>query len=171
LGGVIGRQASQLTDQLPAYQTVIARKLETLRSSTLGAHVVQKAADALEGLEKSTTVQAHASHPYEASGGKLMQVEVHEPPPNPVQIVQGVIGALFPRLPECGVVGAFALCSSPTVHKRRKGADLRPGFRRSAPALVSNARRGGCARQTLEDALSFCQKEAAKIRQEPARAA
>jgi predicted PurR-regulated permease PerM len=111
LGGVIGRQVSQLTDQLPAYQAVITRKLETLRSSTLGAHVVQKAADALQGLEKTTSVQANNAHPNpnEASGAKLMQVEVHEPPPNPVQIVQSVIGALFPPLATAAVVVVFII--------------------------------------------------------------
>ena len=109
LGAVIGRQVSQLTDQLPAYQAVIAHKLETLRSSTLGAHVVQKAADALEGLEKSTTGQANNPHPNEVSNTKLMQVEVHEPPPGPVQIVQSVLGALFPPLATIAVVVVFII--------------------------------------------------------------
>jgi predicted PurR-regulated permease PerM len=109
LGAVIGRQVSQLTDQLPAYQAVIAHKLETLRSSTLGAHVVQKAADALEGLEKSTTGQANNPHPNEVSNTKLMQVEVHEPPPGPVQIVQSVLGALFPTLATIAVVVVFII--------------------------------------------------------------
>src|SRR5579871_6050070 len=78
LGTVIGRQAAQLTEQLPAYQAVIAKKLETLRSSTLGAHVVQKAADALQGLEKSTVGQSEDSRPEQTPGGGVMQVEVRE---------------------------------------------------------------------------------------------
>ncbi|MBV9289604.1 MAG: AI-2E family transporter [Hyphomicrobiales bacterium] len=109
LGAVIGRQVSQLTDQLPAYQAVIAHKLETLRSSTLGAHVVQKAADALEGLGNSTTGPANDTQASGASGAKLMQVEVHEPPPGPVQIVQSVLGALFPPLATAAVVVVFVV--------------------------------------------------------------
>jgi predicted PurR-regulated permease PerM len=107
LGGVIGRQAAQLTDQLPTYQAVIAGKLETLRSSTLGAHVVQRAADALQGFEKSTAAQPENSRPDGGSGGRIMQVEVRERPPGPVQIVQSVIGALFPPLATAAVVVVF----------------------------------------------------------------
>ena len=53
LGAVIGRQAAQLSENLPAYQVVISKKLEAVRSSAFGARMVEKAADALHGLENN----------------------------------------------------------------------------------------------------------------------
>ena len=53
LGAVIGRQAAQLSEDLPAYQVVIGKKLDAVRNSAFGARMVEKAADALHGLEKT----------------------------------------------------------------------------------------------------------------------
>jgi hypothetical protein len=53
LGAIIGRQAAQLSENLPAYQFEISKKLGTVRSSAFGARMVEKAADALHGLENT----------------------------------------------------------------------------------------------------------------------
>ena len=53
LGAIIGRQAAQLSENLPAYQIVIGKKLDAVRSSAFGARMVEKAADALHGLENN----------------------------------------------------------------------------------------------------------------------
>ena len=52
LGAIIGRQVAQLGENLPEYQIVIAKKLDGGRSSAFGKRVVEKAADALHGLEQ-----------------------------------------------------------------------------------------------------------------------
>jgi len=46
LGAIIGKQAAQLSENLPEYQVVISKKLDAVRSSAFGARVVEKAADA-----------------------------------------------------------------------------------------------------------------------------
>jgi|SRR5580693_6108218 hypothetical protein len=51
LGAIIGRQAAQLSENLPTYQVEISKKLDAVRSSAFGARMVEKAADALHGLE------------------------------------------------------------------------------------------------------------------------
>ncbi len=51
LGAIIGRQLSVLAENLPQYQVVIEKKLATLGSSDFGRGVVEKAADAIEGLD------------------------------------------------------------------------------------------------------------------------
>jgi predicted PurR-regulated permease PerM len=53
LGAIIGRQAAQLSENLPAYQVEISKKLDAVRSSAFGARMVEKAADALHGLENN----------------------------------------------------------------------------------------------------------------------
>ena len=116
LGAIIGRQAAQLSENLPEYQVVISKKLDAVRSSAFGARVVEKAADALHGLEnnigKSTTSSAPAPSPGEgvqSPDHHLMQVEVHEPPPGPVQIVQSILSALLPPLATAAIVIIFVI--------------------------------------------------------------
>ncbi len=116
LGAIIGRQAAQLSENLPEYQVIISKKLDAVRSSAFGARVVEKAADALHGLEnnigKSTTSSAPAPSPGEgvqSPDHPLMQVEVHEPPPGPVQIVQSILSALLPPLATAAIVIIFVI--------------------------------------------------------------
>jgi hypothetical protein len=111
LGAIIGRQAAQLSENLPEYQVVTSKKLDAVRSSAFGGRVVEKAADALHGLEnnigKNTTSPAPAPSPGEgvqSPDHPLMQVEVHEPPPGPVQIVQSILSALLPPLATAAIV-------------------------------------------------------------------
>jgi hypothetical protein len=74
----------------------VAKKLEAVRNSGFGKGVVEKAADALHGLsgnlgKPSTPTEIPTTLPPTAEGRKnnssLMQVEVHEPAPGPVQIL------------------------------------------------------------------------------------
>ena len=107
LGTIIGRQAAQLTENLPAYQVVIGKKLDAVRSSAFGARMVEKAADALHGLENNIGKNAVAASPQPTQERTTqpvdhpLQVEVHEPPPGPVQILQSILSALLPSTRDC----------------------------------------------------------------------
>ena len=68
LGAIIGRQAAQLSENLPAYQVVISKKLDAVRSSAFGARMVEKAADALHGLENNIGKNAVPAPPQPAQG-------------------------------------------------------------------------------------------------------
>jgi predicted PurR-regulated permease PerM len=117
LGAIIGKQVAQLGDNLPEYQTVIARKLDAVRSSALGKGLVEKAADALDGLNsnlgkspapaQSSAAATPAMTP--PAGPPLMQVEVHEPAPGPVQILQSILSALLPPLATTAIVVVFVV--------------------------------------------------------------
>ena len=116
LGAIIGKQAAQLSENLPEYQIVISKKLEAVRSSAFGARVVEKAADALHGLEnnigKNTALPPVHALPEAAPqdvGHPLMQVEVHVPPPGPVQILQSILSALLPPLATAAIVIIFVI--------------------------------------------------------------
>ena len=85
LGAVIGRQAAELSENLPAYQVVISKKLDSVRSSAFGARMVEKAADALHGLENNIRKNATPQQPTQEQAAQAVDhpllVEVHEPPP------------------------------------------------------------------------------------------
>jgi predicted PurR-regulated permease PerM len=118
LGTVIGRQVGELGENLPDYQIVVAKKLEAVRNSRLGKGVVERASDALHGLNgnlgKSSPAtlapiapSVNAEPP--APGSTLMQVEVHQPAPGPVQILQSILSALLPPLATAAVVVIFVI--------------------------------------------------------------
>jgi predicted PurR-regulated permease PerM len=116
LGAVIGRQAAQLSENLPAYQVVIGKKVDAVRSSAFGARMVEKAADALHGLENNIGKSAVPAPSQSAQGETtqaldhpLVQVEVHEPPPGPVQILQSILSALLPPLATAAIVIIFVV--------------------------------------------------------------
>jgi predicted PurR-regulated permease PerM len=115
LGAVIGRQAGQLSENLPTYQVVISKKLDSVRSSAFGARMVEKAADALHGLENNIGRNAVPAPPRPAEEqapqpvDRPLQVEVHEPPPGPVQIVQSILSALLPPLATAAIVIIFVV--------------------------------------------------------------
>lgn len=126
LGALIGKQVAVLSANLPQYQIVIGKKLNSLRTSDLGKNVVEKAADALEGLNDklsptAPTAGAPAAVPMAASP-EPVPVEVRQPPPGPVQIVESILSALLPPLATAGIVIIFV------VFILLQRADLRDRF-------------------------------------------
>ena len=113
LGAVIGRQTAQLGENLPAYQVVISKKLDAVRSSAFGARMVEKAADALHGLENNIGKNAVPPQPAQERAAQAvdhpLQVEVHEPPLGPVQILQSILSALLPPLATAAIVIIFVV--------------------------------------------------------------
>jgi predicted PurR-regulated permease PerM len=116
LGAIIGKQVAQLGENLPEYQSVVAKKVEALRSSSFGKGLAEKAADALKGLDNNigksadpaqTTPPAGVTTP--PPGSSLMQVEVHQPAPGPVQILQSIVAALLPPLATAAIVIIFTI--------------------------------------------------------------
>ncbi len=78
--------------------------------------MVEKAADALHGLENNIGKNAVPAPPQPAQGRTaqaldrpLVQVEVHEPPPGPVQILQSILSALLPPLATAAIVIIFVV--------------------------------------------------------------
>jgi predicted PurR-regulated permease PerM len=116
LGAIIGRQVAQLAENLPQYQSVITGKLQTLRSSDLGAGLVGKASEAIHGLSLNLAkpaTEAGSAAPREAPASRadreILPVEVHEPQPGPIQILQSVLSALLPPLATAAIVVIFVI--------------------------------------------------------------
>jgi predicted PurR-regulated permease PerM len=116
LGTIIGRQVAQLADNLPQYQSVITQKLQTLRSSDFGAGLVGKASEALHGMSLNLarpTPEAGAATPSGSPTARadreMLPVEVHEPQPGPIQILQSILAALLPPLATAAIVVVFVI--------------------------------------------------------------
>ena len=77
--------------------------------------MVEKAADALHGLENNIGKNAVPAPPQPAQEQTAqavdhpLQVEVHEPPPGPVQILQSILSALLPPLATAAIVIIFVV--------------------------------------------------------------
>ena len=108
--------------------------MDVVRSSALGAPMVEKAADALHGLENDMGKNAVSPQPAQEQTAQAvdhpLQVEVHEPPPGPVQIVQSILSALPPPLATAAIVIIFVVF---ILLQRR---DLRDRFIVSSAGMI-----------------------------------
>ena len=112
LGALIGKQVAVLSANLPQYQIVIGKKLDSLRTSNLGKDVVEKAAGTLEGLNEKLATPA-PSGTDKAAATKMpsppLPVQVYQPPPGPAQILESILSALLPPLATAGIVVIFVI--------------------------------------------------------------
>jgi predicted PurR-regulated permease PerM len=116
LGTVIGKQAAQLSNNLPQYQAAIVQKLNALRSSDIGRGVVEKAADALQGLNgrlasppRQEPAPPSSNETAAPTDQHLLPVEVHQPAPGPIQILESILSALLPPLATASIVIIFVI--------------------------------------------------------------
>jgi len=149
LGVVIGNQVAQLGQNIPAYQSVIARKMDSVKSSALGSGFVQKAAGVLKGLDNNLSKPDAApapvaAPPVKSSDPGWVQVEVHAPAPGPIQILQSIVSALLPPLATAGIVlifVVFILLQRTDLRDRFIGLIGSDDLHRTTKALDEAARR------------------------------
>ena len=117
LGWLMSQQATQLAGDLPRYQHVLAEKISALRKSAAGSPVLEKASEAVKGLERELAnptpepkVGTEPSPPEQAGEGrKPIPVEIHEPPPQPLELFQRIAGTVLPPLATAGIVILFVI--------------------------------------------------------------
>ena len=142
IAGVIGSQLVRMAASLPQYEQTIERKLETLDDITVGKfNAFTGEAGRLTKRHAETRPQptlepARAPPPSRADeapgAGNPIPVELHEPPPSPLQILQKVLGSIWVPLESAGivlVVLVFVLLERETLRDRfiriAGGADIR----------------------------------------------
>src|SRR6476619_7054837 len=117
LGWLMSQQATQLAGDLPRYQHVLAEKISALRNSAAGSPALEKATDALKGLERELAnptpepkVGTEPSPPEQAEEGrKPIPVEIREPPPQPLELFQRIAGTVLPPLATAGIIILFVI--------------------------------------------------------------
>ena len=115
LGWLMTEQATQLAEELPRYQQVLAEKIGALRTTVTSSPVLDKATDALTGLEREfTNSQSEPAGTVVAPAvqgkpDKPIPVEIHQPEPKPLEIFQKIAGTLLPPLATAGIVILFVI--------------------------------------------------------------
>jgi predicted PurR-regulated permease PerM len=133
VAGVIGSQFAHMAASLPRYERTIERKLKTLNDITVGR------VNAFTGQAQRLT----NTHPAAEQPGTLEQsdaagpavpipVELHEPPPNSLQVIERVLGSIWVPIETAGivlVVLVFVLLEHDALRDRfiriAGGADIR----------------------------------------------
>jgi predicted PurR-regulated permease PerM len=105
---VIGVQVVRMTASLPQYQETIQHKLETVNEMTVGrmkaltseaAHIINRHA-----VNGTNTVQRRLlEQPDTAEESNPIPVEVHEPPSNPLQVIETVLASVWAPIEVTGV--------------------------------------------------------------------
>ena len=137
--GVIGSQLLHMAQSLPRYERTIEHKLKTLNDVTVGkfneitrqaGRFTNRRAATMEPgtLDPPRTLQP--SDP--ASPNAPIPVELHQPPPNPVQVIEKVLGSIWVPIETAGivlVVLVFVLLEHEALRDRfiriAGGADIR----------------------------------------------
>ncbi len=137
-GAVVAGQVSQLADNLPRYQYNIQDKIRSFRSSAAEGGVVTRASEMLrqlsEEIEGDDPPAATAGEPgtsrqeSRAEERAPVPVQIQQPAPKPLQLIQSIIGPLIEPLATTGIVVVFV------VFMLLQRGDLRDRFIRLAGA-------------------------------------
>ncbi|MGB6969687.1 MAG: AI-2E family transporter, partial [Methyloceanibacter sp.] len=117
LGWLLSKQMTQLATDLPSYQRVLSEKIGTLRQSAGPSSSMEKAADAIKGLEQELAepAQKGLADPVPSPGvekkaaPKPVPVEITEAQPRPFKILQVIAGTVLPPLATAGIVILFVI--------------------------------------------------------------
>jgi predicted PurR-regulated permease PerM len=119
LGSVIGSQLAHLAENLPQYQSNVAEKIHSLQGSTTGRGIMGRASAMLKRLSDeiarkppAVTPRAPVAVPSAARPASQpvpIPVEIHQPEPTALQVLQTIIGPLLQPLATTGLVIVFVV--------------------------------------------------------------
>jgi predicted PurR-regulated permease PerM len=118
IGSLIGNQLAHIAENLPQYQSNISDKIQSLRGSTTGSGIVGRASGMLKNLSSEiakapATGNEPRSELMRTQRGAQPQppipVEIHQPDPTALQVVQTIIGPLLQPLATTGIVIIFVV--------------------------------------------------------------
>ena len=117
LGWTMSKQATQLAEDLPRHQHVLAEKISAIRKSATGSPALEKATEAIKGLERELAnpkpvprVGTEPILPEQAENErKPIPVEIHEQPPRSLELFQRIAGTVLPPLATAGIVILFVI--------------------------------------------------------------
>jgi predicted PurR-regulated permease PerM len=119
VGSLIGGQLAHLAENLPQYQTNITDKIHSLRGSATGSGILGRASGILRDLSNEITKTTPLDDNKALSNGGAaprgtkpqppIPVEIHQPDPTALQIIQTIIGPLVQPLATTGIVIIFVV--------------------------------------------------------------
>jgi predicted PurR-regulated permease PerM len=118
IGSLIGGQLAHLAENLPQYQSNISDKIQSLRGSATASGIVGRASGMLKDLSSEITRAPAAGSKPPATltlaphGGQPqppIPVEIHQPDPTALQVIETIIGPLLQPLATTGIVIVFVV--------------------------------------------------------------
>src|SRR5579871_32521 len=129
IGIIIGDQLTGLAQNLPGYQRNITEKIAVIKHMTAEGNLIQRASAMLKVLrnEITTPPASVAVVPQSAPVGSIspvarpatpmavdqkpppIPVEVHQPDPAPLQLIQSILGPLLQPIATAGIVVVFVV--------------------------------------------------------------
>jgi predicted PurR-regulated permease PerM len=119
VGSVIGGQLAHLAANLPQYKSNITDKIHSLRGSVTETGILGRASGMLKDLSSEITkaaplagnqaTSALAVAPRGAQPQPPIPVEIHQPEPTTLQIIETIIGPLLQPLATAGIVIVFVV--------------------------------------------------------------
>ena len=107
-GAVVGTQLGSLAENLPLYQSNIEAKMQAIKDANVGEGIFSRVSKLLErlgrqiGEEKPSIGEENTEQQEEAVDP--LPVEVIEPKPQPLQVLQTIIGPLIEPLATGGII-------------------------------------------------------------------
>ena len=108
-GAVLAAQLGSLAENLPLYQSNIEAKMQTIRDANVGESIFDRVSKLLERLgrqieEDATPAEAGGTVPDGEQAVDPLPVEIVEPRPQPLQVLQTIIGPLIEPLATGGII-------------------------------------------------------------------
>ena len=100
LGGIVGTELAGVASDVPRYQTNIQEKAHTLRGltierfSSLVGKVTREVSEASKPAVE-TQKEAPTSSPDQSQGRPPLPVEIHQPPPSPLDLARSIISPIL----------------------------------------------------------------------------
>jgi predicted PurR-regulated permease PerM len=133
VAGVIGSQLVHMAASLPRYERTIGHKLRTLNDVTVGKfNALTGQVARLADRHPMTDQPGTLDQPVVTGPAVPIPVELHEAPPNPLQVIEKVLGSIWVPIETAGivlVVLVFVLLEHEALRDRfiriAGGADIR----------------------------------------------
>lgn len=108
-GAIVATQLGSLAQNLPLYQSNIETKMRAIKDANVGGGIFDRVSKLLERLgheieEGQLPATRDAGAPDEAEAIKPFPVEVIEPQPQPLEVLQAIIGPLVEPLATGGII-------------------------------------------------------------------
>lgn len=117
LGWLISSEVTQLAVDLPRYQSTLAEKISKITKSAADTPAIRTVTEALEEFQQElahpkpdTSVGTTPGPPEQVEAKqKPVPVEIHEPDPQPFEVLQRLAGTLLPPVATAGIVLLFVI--------------------------------------------------------------
>jgi predicted PurR-regulated permease PerM len=118
LSATIAGQVGQLAADLPQYQSTMRDKAQSLRAATGGSRTLERAGDLLQSLGQELNAPTAQGETIGPDGAPMadkrkpdqpLPVEIHNPPPTPMQNLQAIFEPLIHPLATTGIVLVFVI--------------------------------------------------------------